>query len=161
MKLNDISPARGAVKKRKRVACGPGSGHGKTATRGHKGQKSRSGGGVPPWFEGGQMPLQRRVPKRGFTNIFRKTFQVVNLDGLNRFDAGTTVDRKALLDAGLLKKAAVPVKVLGRGELKVALTVEVDAVSASAAKAIRDAGGSISLVSGGPVPGSDTQEHGR
>ena len=85
MKLNEISPAKGAVKKRKRVGCGPGSGHGKTATRGHKGQNSRSGGGVPPWFEGGQMPLQRRVPKRGFTNIFKVKYQVVNVDDLARF----------------------------------------------------------------------------
>ena len=161
MKLNDIKPVRGAVKKRKRVGCGIGSGHGKTATRGHKGQNSRSGGGVPPWFEGGQMPLQRRVPKRGFTNIFKTTYQVVNLESLNRFDKGTRVDRMALLDAGLMKKAAVPVKVLGRGELKVALDIVVDAVSASAAKAIREAGGSVELVSGRPAPGAETEERSR
>ncbi len=152
MKLNEISPAKGAVKKRKRVGCGPGSGHGKTATRGHKGQNSRSGGGVPPWFEGGQMPLQRRLPKRGFTNIFKVKYQVVNLDDLARFESGTKINRGVLIEAGLVKKASEPVKVLGRGELKVALEVEVDHISRSAAKAIRDAGGSVSLISGKNVP---------
>ncbi len=158
MKLNEIKPARGAVKNRKRIGCGPGSGHGKTATRGHKGQNSRSGGGVPPWFEGGQMPLQRRLPKRGFTNIFRTAFQIVNLDDLGRFEKGTKVNRGVLIEAGLVKKAALPVKILGRGELKVALDIEIDHVSRSAAKAIRDAGGTISLVSGKKVPGADKEE---
>ena len=143
MKLSDIRPARGAVKKRKRVACGPGSGHGKTATRGHKGQKSRSGGGTPPWFEGGQMPLQRRVPKRGFTNIFKKSYQIVNIGRLNGFEKGTKINRETLIEAGLVKKASLPVKILGWGELKVALEIEVDAVSRSAAKAIQDAGGTV------------------
>lgn len=158
MKLNEIRPASGAVKKRKRIACGPGSGHGKTATRGHKGQRSRSGGRVPPWFEGGQMPLQRRIPKRGFVNKFRTVFQVVNLDGLNRFEGGTKVDRDALLGAGLISKSSVPFKILGRGELKVALEVEADAVSRSAALAIRDAGGTIRLVSGAEPPRPDVEE---
>ena len=147
MKLHDIKPPAGARKKRKRVACGPGAGHGKTATRGHKGQRSRSGGGVPPWFEGGQMPLQRRIPKRGFTNIFKTRYQVVNLEKLNRFEKGTTVNRAALIESGLVRKASNPVKVLGRGELKVALEVEVDAVSRSAEKAITEAGGSVKLIS--------------
>jgi large subunit ribosomal protein L15 len=158
MKLNEIRPAKGAVRKRKRVACGPGSGHGKTATRGHKGQNSRSGGGVPPWFEGGQMPLQRRLPKRGFHNLFRVKYQVVNIGDLARFESGAKVNRGSLLEKGLVKKASEPVKVLGRGDLKVSLEVEVDHVSASAAKAIRDAGGSISLVSGRNVPVSEEEE---
>jgi large subunit ribosomal protein L15 len=147
MKLSEIKPARGAIRNRKRIACGPGSGHGKTATRGHKGQNSRSGGGVPPWFEGGQMPLHRRIPKRGFTNIFKVHYQVVNLDSLDRFESGAKVNRGTLIEAGLVKKAALPVKILGRGELKTALEVEVDAVSRSAAKAIQDAGGTIRLIS--------------
>ena len=158
MKLNEISPAKGAVKKRKRVGCGPGSGHGKTSTRGHKGQNSRSGGGVPAWFEGGQMPLQRRVPKRGFTNIFKVKFQVVNLDDLGRFEKGTKINRGILIEAGLVKKASEPVKILGRGELKVALEVMVDHISRSAAKAILDAGGSVSLISGKNVPVSEEEE---
>jgi large subunit ribosomal protein L15 len=159
MKLDDIRPAKGAVKKRKRIGCGPGSGHGKTATKGHKGQKARSGGSVPPWFEGGQMPLQRRIPKRGFTNVFKVVYQVVNLDDLSRFKSGDAVNRGSLIEAGLVSKADRPVKVLGRGELKMPLHVEVDAVSRSAAKAIRDAGGSVSLVSGAAVPG--LEEEGR
>ena len=157
MKLSEIRPAKGAVKKRKRIGCGPGSGHGKTATKGHKGQNARSGGGVPPWFEGGQMPLQRRVPKRGFTNIFKVAYQVVNLDDLARFESGARVNRGTLLEAGLVSKAALPVKILGRGELKIPLHVEVDAVSRTAAKAITEAGGSVSLVSGSKVPGIDEE----
>jgi large subunit ribosomal protein L15 len=147
MKLSDIRPARGAVKKRKRIGCGTGSGHGKTATRGMKGQKSRSGGGMPPWFEGGQMPLQRRVPKRGFTNIFKTSYQVVNIGSLNGFAKGAKINRETLLEAGLVRKASLPVKILGAGELNVALDIEVDAVSRSAAKAIQDAGGSVRLAS--------------
>jgi large subunit ribosomal protein L15 len=148
MKLNDISPPPGAVKKRKRIGCGIGSGHGKTATKGHKGQNARSGGGVPPWFEGGQMPLQRRVPKRGFTNIFKVPYQVVNLDALNRFEAGAKVTRGTLIEAGLVKKASAPVKILGRGELKKSLEIEVDAISRAAAEAVTRAGGSVTLLSG-------------
>lgn len=158
MKLDDIRPAKGAVKKRKRIGCGPGSGHGKTATKGHKGQNARSGGGVPPWFEGGQMPLQRRVPKRGFTNIFKVPYQVVNLDDLARFKSGDAVNRGSLLEAGLVSKADRPVKVLGRGELKIALHVEVDAVSRTAATAIAEAGGSVRLVSGETVPGLEGED---
>ena len=157
MKLNEISPQPGSVKKRKRIGCGIGSGHGKTATKGHKGQNCRSGGGVPPWFEGGQMPLQRRVPKRGFTNIFKTHYQIVNLEGLNRFEKGAKVNRGALIEAGLVKKAALPVKLLGRGELEKSLDVEVDAVSRRAAQAIRDAGGTIRLVSGNEPPGPDIE----
>ncbi len=148
MKLNEIRPAKGATKKKKRIACGPGSGRGKTAGRGHKGQNSRSGGGTPPWFEGGQMPLQRRIPKRGFTNIFKTRYQVVNVGDLNAFDKGTKVGRGALIEKGLVKKADMPVKILGKGKLEVALEIEVDAASSSAVKAIMDAGGSISLGTG-------------
>ncbi len=153
MKLSDIGPVQGAIKARKRVGRGPGSGHGKTSTRGEKGQNCRSGGGVQPWFEGGQMPLQRRVPKRGFTNIFKVDCQVVNLEDLNRFEKGTKINRGTLIEAGLVKKASLPVKVLGRGTLDVALDIEVDAVSRSAAKVIRDAGGEVRLISGKEVPG--------
>jgi large subunit ribosomal protein L15 len=157
MKLSQLKPPKGAVKKRKRIGCGPGSGHGGTATRGSKGQKARAGGSIPPWFEGGQMPLQRRVPKRGFVNIFKTHYQVVNLDGLGRFASGTKVTRGSLIEAGLVRKASLPVKLLGRGELQVALEVEVDAVSRSAADAIRKAGGTVRLLSGKPAPGADNR----
>ena len=145
MKLNEIRPAKGATKKKRRIACGPGSGRGKTAGRGHKGQNSRSGGGTPPWFEGGQMPLQRRIPKRGFTNIFKQRYQVVNVGDLNAFDKGSKVNRGSLIEKGLVKKADMPVKILGRGKLDVALEIEADAASSTAVKAVMDAGGSISL----------------
>lgn len=159
MKLSDLKPPAGATKKRKRVGCGPGSGHGRYSTRGCKGQKARSGGKIPAWFEGGQMPLQRRVPKRGFVNIFKTHYQVVNLDSLKGFAAGSKVNRGTLLQAGLVRKAGQPVKILGRGELTAALEVEVDAVSRSAADAIRKVGGSIRLLSGGKVPGAETREN--
>jgi large subunit ribosomal protein L15 len=123
-----------------------------------KGQNSRSGGGVPPWFEGGQMPLQRRVPKRGFTNIFAVRYQTVNIEDLGRFDKNAKVNRGTLIEAGLVKKASMPVKVLGRGSLDVPLDVEVDRISRSAARAIRDAGGKVSLVSGKAVPGLEEEE---
>ncbi|UCF05359.1 MAG: 50S ribosomal protein L15 [bacterium] len=152
MKLSDIRPAAGAIKRRKRIGCGLGSGHGRTATKGTKGQNCRSGGGVPPWFEGGQMPLQRRVPKRGFTNIFKTHYQVVNLSDLARFESGAKVNRGTLLEKGLIKKANLPVKLLGRGELTVPLDIEVDAVSRSASSAVTGAGGTIRLVSGKKPP---------
>jgi large subunit ribosomal protein L15 len=158
MKLSEIKPARGATKKNKRVGCGPGSGHGRYSTRGCKGQKARSGGSIPAWFEGGQMPLQRRVPKRGFVNIFKTLYQVVNLDSLGVFAAGSKVNRGTLIEAGLVRKASDPVKILGRGELAVALDVEVDAVSRTAADAIQKAGGTIRLLSGKKVPGLDNRE---
>ena len=158
MKLSEIKPARGATKKNKRVGCGPGSGHGRYSTRGCKGQKARSGGSIPAWFEGGQMPLQRRVPKRGFVNIFKTSYQVVNLDNLGVFAAGSKVNRGTLIEAGLVRKASDPVKILGRGELAVALDVEVDAVSRTAAEAIAKAGGTIRLLSGERVPGPDIRE---
>ena len=144
LKLNNIGVPKGATKDRKRRGRGPASGQGKTGGRGHKGQKARSGGGIPPWFEGGQMPLNRRLPKRGFTNIFRKTFQLVNLESLNRFAEGFEIDAAVLADAGLVKHADRPVKLLGRGELEAkSLKITVDKASKSAISAVEAAGGSV------------------
>lgn len=144
LKLNDIGVPKGANREKKRRGRGPASGQGKTGGRGHKGQKARSGGGVPPWFEGGQMPLNRRLPKRGFTNIFKKHFQLVNLDQLEgRFQAGETVNAESLAERGLVRSARQPVKLLGRGEVTKSLTVSVDKASESAVKAIEGAGGSV------------------
>jgi large subunit ribosomal protein L15 len=146
LKLNNIPAPKGATRQTKRRGRGPGSGLGKTGGRGHKGQKARSGGGMPPWFEGGQMPLNRRLPKRGFTNIFKKTYQLVNIDQLEElFEAGGNIDAAALAQAGVIKHAHRPVKLLARGELSKALTVEVDHASKSAVKAVESAGGSVSL----------------
>lgn len=144
LKLNDIGVPKGANREKKRRGRGPSSGQGKTGGRGHKGQKARSGGGVPPWFEGGQMPLNRRLPKRGFTNIFKKHFQLVNLDQLEgRFQAGETVNAESLAERGLVRSARQPVKLLGRGEVTKSLTVAVDRASESAVKAIEGAGGTV------------------
>jgi len=148
MNLHDLKPAAGSRKARKRVGRGPGSGHGKTATRGEKGQKSRSGYSRKRGFEGGQMPLHRRIPKRGFTNIFRREFRTVNVDRLNVFESGSVVTPEAIEDAGLLKKGAAPIKVLGNGEVKVALTVKAHKFSAAAAKKIQEAGGTAELLAG-------------
>ena len=149
MKLEDLRPAAGSVKRRKRVGRGPGSGHGKTSTKGQKGQKSRSGGGASPGFEGGQMPLYRRLPKRGFLPFGGKTrYAVVNLDSLAAFSSGATVDPDALAGAGLIKKAdRERVKLLGDGEVPHALTVKVHAVSASAKAKIEAKGGRIEVLS--------------
>jgi large subunit ribosomal protein L15 len=146
MRLGTLKPASGAKKKRKRVGCGPGSGHGKTATRGNKGTQSRSGNTRNAWYEGGQMPLQRRLPKRGFTNIFRVPYQVINLSDLDRFDANATVDIEALLGSGLIRHLNNPVKLLADGELKKPLTITVHACSAKAKEAVEKAGGQITLV---------------
>ncbi|HOX25914.1 MAG TPA: 50S ribosomal protein L15 [Candidatus Krumholzibacteria bacterium] len=146
MKLNEIGMPRGANRDTKRRGRGIGSGQGKTGGRGNKGQKARSGGGVPPWFEGGQMPLNRRLPKRGFTNIFKTQFQLVNLDQLeDRFAAGQKVDALALAEAGLVRHPDRPVKLLGRGAIAKALTVEVTRASQAAIKAIEAAGGSVTV----------------
>ncbi len=146
LKLNDIQAPRGANREKKRRGRGPASGQGKTSGRGHKGQKARSGGGVPPWFEGGQMPLNRRLPKRGFTNIFKKQYQLVNLDQLeDRFEAGQAVDSITLAAVGLVRHPERPVKLLGRGTLQKQLTVEVDRASQAAIKAIEAAGGSVTV----------------
>jgi len=146
MELGSLKPPSGARKKRKRVGCGPGSGHGKTSVRGHKGTQSRTGNTRHAWYEGGQMPLQRRTPKRGFTNIFRVPFQVINIRDLDRFDADATVDIDALIDKGLIRHLNGRVKLLAEGEIKKALTVKVHACSQKAKEAIEKAGGQVSLV---------------
>ncbi len=146
LKLNNIGAPAGANKQRKRLGRGPASGQGKTSGRGHKGQKARSGGGVPPWFEGGQMPINRRLPKRGFTNIFKKSYQLVNLEQLNRFDEGTAVDPAVLAEAGLVKYADRPVKLLGRGVLEAkSLQIKIAKASKSAVRAVESAGGTVTV----------------
>ena len=146
MKLHELSPAPGSKKAPKRIGRGTSSGHGKTSGKGHKGQKSRSGGGVRPGFEGGQMPLARRVPKRGFVNIFATVYTTVNLSTLELFDDGSTVDTAALIEKGLIKKARDGVKVLGNGNLTKKLTVNLAAFSASAKEKIEAAGGKAEAV---------------
>ena len=147
MKLHELSPAAGATKARKRIGRGAGSGQGKTAGKGHKGQKARAGRGMRAGFEGGQMPLQRRIPKRGFNNIFRKEFAIVNVAALDKaFDAGETVTIDALVERGLVKKVLDGVKVLGHGELSKALTVQVNAFSDSAKAKIEAAGGKAEVI---------------
>lgn len=141
--LSNLSPQPGSRKPRKRIGRGLGSGHGKTATRGHKGHKARSGGGIKLGFKGGQMPLQRRLPKRGFTNIFKKIFAIVNVQELDRFAADTRVDKQALIAAGLISKSDNLVKILGNGELNHPITVVVDKVSGSARQKIEAAGGKV------------------
>jgi large subunit ribosomal protein L15 len=141
--LNNLSPQPGSRKNKKRVGRGPGSGHGKTATRGHKGFKARSGSGIKPGFEGGQMPLQRRIPKRGFTNIFKKQYVIINVQDLERFAAGSRIDRQSLVAAGLVAKNDGLVKILGNGEVKSALTIAVDKVSSAARQKIEAAGGRV------------------
>mgnify|MGYP001397705570 FL=1 len=146
MKLHELKPAEGSTKTRKRVGRGNGSGLGNTAGRGHKGQKARSGGGVRPGFEGGQMPIIRRIPKRGFTNIFGKEYVVVNVSDLEeRFQDGDVVTVEALVESGLVKKVRDGVKVLGDGELTKALTVKVHKVSKTAAEKIVAAGGKVEV----------------
>ncbi len=144
MKLSELKPAPGARHTRKRVGRGTGSGMGKTSTRGHKGQWARSGGGKGPQFEGGQTPLVRRLPKRGFHNVFHEGFIVVNVGDLERFETGTTVTPDLLREARVVRKAG-RVKLLGDGELSKALTVKVDAVSAKAAEKIAQAGGKVEV----------------
>ncbi|MFZ5797175.1 MAG: 50S ribosomal protein L15 [Desulfobulbus sp.] len=141
--LNNLKPSEGARRDNKRVGRGPGSGRGKTATRGHKGARARTGYSRNPGFEGGQMPLHRRLPKRGFTNIFKQEFAIISLSDLNRFEKGATVNRAALLEAGLIKATDAKVKVLANGEITTAVTVEVDKVSAGAKARIEAAGGSV------------------
>ncbi len=145
MKLNTIQSSPGSRKERKRLGTGIGSGQGKTGGRGHKGQKSRSGGKVMRGFEGGQMPLIRRVPKRGFTPISRNTFQLINVGQLDKFEAGSKIDAAALYEAGLVRNAVDPVKLLAKGELSKKLSITVSAASASA-KAKLDAAGATLTV---------------
>lgn len=141
MKLFELSPAPGSHKDVYRKGRGHGSGNGKTAGKGHKGQNARAGGGVRPGFEGGQMPLQRRVPKRGFHNVFATKYAAVNVGQLNAFEDGAIVDAQVLLEAGILKKTLDGVKILGNGELSKKLTVNAAAFSASAKQKIEEAGG--------------------
>lgn len=141
MELNSIKPAVGASKNRKRIGRGIGSGHGKTATKGHKGQKARSGGSVKPGFEGGQMPMQRRLPKRGFNPLTRKVYALVNIGQLDIFEAGSTVDVSALIEAGLIKKVCDGVKVLATGDLSKGITVKAHKYSTAAKEKITAAGG--------------------
>ena len=147
MKLHELSPAAGSTKERKRIGRGAGSGQGKTAGKGHKGQKARAGRGMRAGFEGGQMPLQRRLPKRGFNNIFRKEIVAVNVADLNaRFEDGAVVDVESLMQAGLVKNSFDGIKILGNGELSKKLTVKVDAFSESAKQKIEAAGGNAEVI---------------
>ena len=147
MKLHELSPAAGSTKERKRIGRGAGSGQGKTAGKGHKGQKARAGRGMRPGFEGGQMPLQRRIPKRGFNTIFRTEMAIVNVAALEaNYDAGAVVTIDSLIEKGLVKKVLDGVKVLGYGELSKALTVQANAISESAKQKIEAAGGKIEVI---------------
>jgi large subunit ribosomal protein L15 len=146
MKLHELSPAPGSRKERKRVGRGIGSGNGKTAGRGHKGQNARSGGGVRPGFEGGQNPIYRRLPKRGFTNIHRKEYAVVNLKDLGKFAEGTEVTPEKLIELGIVKNPKDGIKILGNGELAVKLTVKANKFSKSAVEKIEAAGGKTEVI---------------
>ena len=142
LNLSNLSPQKGATKQRKRVGRGPGSGHGKTAGRGHKGFKSRSGSGIKPGFEGGQMPLQRRLPKRGFNNVFRKEYAIVSLDQLEAFAGADVITTEALVEAGMVK-SGVAVKVLANGVISKPVKVQVEKTSAKAKELIEAAGGEV------------------
>ncbi|GGG29332.1 50S ribosomal protein L15 [Lysinibacillus alkalisoli] len=146
MKLHELKPSVGSRKERNRVGRGIGSGNGKTSGKGHKGQKARSGGGVRPGFEGGQNPLYRRLPKRGFTNINRKEYAIVNLEVLNRFEDGAEVTPAALVETGIVSKEKAGIKVLGNGTLEKKLTVKAHKFSASAKEAIENAGGQTEVI---------------
>ena len=147
MKLHELSPQEGSVKERFRKGRGAGSGNGKTAGKGHKGQNARSGGGVRPGFEGGQLPLYRKLPKRGFNNFrFGKVYTIVNVENLNKFDDGATVDAQALLDAGIVHVVNDGIKVLGEGDITKKLTVKVAVFSASAKEKIEAVGGKTEVV---------------
>ena len=146
MKLNELSPAPGSHKAPRRLGRGVGSGRGKTAGRGTKGYNSRSGGGVRPGYEGGQMPLHRRLPKRGFANIFRKNIAVINVRDLDKFDKDSVVDEAALVAAGLVKGKKDGIKLLGHGEIKHSLQVKVNQISKSAREKIEAAGGKVEVL---------------
>jgi large subunit ribosomal protein L15 len=140
--LSNLSPQKGSTKNKKRVGRGPGSGHGKTAGRGHKGFKARSGSGIKPGFEGGQMPLYRRLPKRGFTNIFAKEYSLISLSQLDKFEAGAEITSQLLSELGLIGNGSA-VKVLANGKITKAVTVRVEKISAQAKTAIEAAGGQV------------------
>ncbi|MDJ0803842.1 MAG: 50S ribosomal protein L15 [Desulfobacterales bacterium] len=146
MKLHELSPAKGSRKARKRLGRGVASGQGKTAGRGTKGQGSRSGGGVRPGYEGGQMPIHRRLPKRGFTNIFKKQIAIINVQDLNRFDGGSQIDDVALVQQGLVKGRYDAIKLLGKGEIDRPVQIKVNAVSKSAQEKITAAGGTVEVI---------------
>ena len=146
MKLHELAPAQGATKEAKRIGRGHGSGNGKTAGKGHKGQNARSGGGVRPGFEGGQLPLYRKLPKRGFYNRFAKEYSVVNVEALNKFEDGAVVDLATLAQAGVVSQPKSALKILGKGELAKKLTVKAAVFSASAKEKIEAAGGKIEEV---------------
>ncbi|MEK8132722.1 50S ribosomal protein L15 [Paenibacillus filicis] len=146
MKLHELTSAPGSRHSRKRVGRGVGSGMGKTSTRGHKGQNARSGGGVRPGFEGGQNPLYRRLPKRGFNNQFRKEYAIVNLTDLNKFEAGTEVTPEVLLESGIVKNPLSGIKILGNGEITVQLNVKASKFSQSAVEKITAAGGKTEVI---------------
>ena len=146
MKLHELSPAKGSRKAPKRLGRGVASGSGKTAGRGTKGYNSRSGGGVRPGYEGGQMPLQRRLPKHGFTNIFKKNIAIINIRDLAKFDKGSVVDTAALIQAGLVKGKRDGVKLLGQGEINYSLDVRVNQISQSAREKIETAGGKVEVI---------------
>ena len=146
MKLNELRPAEGSTRESFRVGRGPGSGNGKTAGKGHKGQKARAGRGIRAGFEGGQMPLHRRIPKRGFNNIFATPYTTINVAILNRFEDGAVVNTEALLNAGIIKKAPNGVKILGNGKIEKSLTVQVAAFSESAKAKIEAAGGKAEVI---------------
>jgi len=146
MRLNELSPAKGSRRAKKRLGRGVGTGKGKTAGRGTKGHKSRSGGGVRPGFEGGQMPIHRRLPKRGFANIFRKKIAAINIRDLKRFDSGSLIDEATLIRSGLVKGRVDGIKLLGHGEIDYPLTVKVNGISKNARQKIEAAGGNIEVL---------------
>ncbi|NJN69500.1 MAG: 50S ribosomal protein L15 [Nitrospira sp.] len=148
MNLHELAPARGAKKRRKRIGRGPGSGHGKTATKGHKGILARSGGGKRPGFEGGQMPLVRRLPKFGFTNPSRVEYAIVNLTSFVDWTGSETITPQVMVDAGLVKRKKRPIKILGNGELKKPLVVQAHKFSKSAEAKIQAAGGRVEVIGG-------------
>jgi large subunit ribosomal protein L15 len=145
MRLHDVQPRPGAKKRRKRIGCGESSGHGKTSCKGHKGQKARAGKGIRPGFEGGQMPLHRRLPKKGFSNVqFRDVYEVVNVGSLNdAFEDGAVINEVSLRESGLVNRNCDAIKILGTGDLSRKLTIEIKSVSASAREKIEKAGGSV------------------
>ena len=146
MKLHELSPTKGSRQARKRLGRGVASGQGKTAGRGTKGQGSRSGGGVRPGYEGGQMPIHRRLPKRGFTNIFKKQTAIINVQDLNRFESGSQIDDVALIQQGLVKGRYDAIKLLGKGEIDRPVQIKVNAVSKSAQAKITAAGGTVEVI---------------
>ncbi|NLA74450.1 MAG: 50S ribosomal protein L15 [Deltaproteobacteria bacterium] len=146
MELNELSPVKGSRKNKKRVGRGPGSGHGKTSGKGHKGQKARSGATIGADFEGGQMPLQRRLPKRGFTNPFKKVFDIINISDLSRYEAGSVIDHDMLKQMGLYKGAKNGIKLLGKGDIAYPVEIKVNMASKEAVKKIEAAGGKIEFI---------------